>query len=161
MAEPAFTRSTIDEYKARLTKISVDTERQWGSMDATRMLRHLRFVFEASMGEEDTKGQAAPGTGLLPFIPGARTLMYLLVFKWFTDWPKGNLKAPGNWTPATDQSFDEEEKLLLQKMDQFIDQLESTPEKKAYSPLLGNISLAKWSVVHGAHTNHHLKQFGV
>ncbi len=161
MAEPAFTRSTIDDYKARLTKISVDSERQWGSMDATRMLRHLRFVFEASMGEEDTHGQASPGTGFLAYIPGAQHLIYVLTFKWFTNWPKGNLKAPDEWTPTTENTFDEEEKLLLKKMDQFVDELEATPDKRAFSPLLGNIPLTKWSVVHGAHTNHHLKQFGI
>ncbi len=161
MAEPAFNRTTIEDYKARLAKISADTERQWGSMDATKMVRHLRFVFQASMGEEDTHGQAAPGTGFLAYIPGARPLLYLLVFKWFTDWPKGNLRAPDEWTPATDKQFDEEEKLLLEKMDQFVNELEATPEKKAYSPLLGDIPLTKWSVLHGVHTNHHLKQFGV
>ncbi len=161
MSEPAFTRSTIDDYKARLTKVSSDSERQWGSLDTTRMLRHLRFVFEASMGEEDTHGQNAPGTGFLAYIPGARHLMFLLVFKWFTNWPKGNLKAPDEWTPTTDKAFDEEEKLLLKKMDQFIDELEATPDKQGFSPALGDIPLTKWSVVHGAHTNHHLKQFGV
>jgi len=161
MAEPAFTKSTIDDYKARLINLSADTERQWGSMDATRMLRHLRFVFEASMGEEDTHGQAAPGTGFLAYIPGARQLMFLLVFKWFTNWPRGSLKAPDEWTPSTENAYDEEEKLLLKKMDQFVETLEATPDKLGFSPALGNISMKKWSVVHGAHSNHHLKQFGV
>lgn len=161
MGEPAFTKSTIDGYKARLTKVGVDTERQWGSMDATRMLRHLRYVFQASMGEEDTHGQAAPGTAILAYIPGSRHAMFYLVFKWFTNWPKGSLKAPGEWTPATDLSYDEEEKLLLQSMDKFVDELESTPDKTGFSPVLGDIPLTKWSFVHGAHSNHHLKQFGV
>jgi len=161
MAEPAFTKSTFDDYKARLIKISADTDRQWGSMDATQMLRHLRFVFEASMGEVDTRGQAAPGMGFLAYIPGARQLGYLMAFKWFTDWPKGKLKAPDEWMPAADNAYDEEEKLLLKKMNQFVAELEDTPEKRAFSPLLGDIPLTKWSVVHGVHMNHHLKQFGV
>ena len=74
------------------------------------MLRHARYVFEASLGEEDTQGQMAPGLSFTKFVPGARTMMYYAAFRWFTDWPKGKLKAPDAWTPACENTYDEEEK---------------------------------------------------
>jgi hypothetical protein len=161
MAVAPFNKSTFEDFNARLNNVSADSERQWGTLDATAMLRHLRFVFEASLGEVDTHGQAAPGLGWVPKTPGVRDLMFLISFKWFTDWPKGKLKAPKEWTPPSEQPFDEEGKQLLQKMEQFVDELAATPDKRTFSPLLGYIPLTKWSVVHGAHMNHHLKQFGV
>ena len=121
-------------------------------MDSTRAIRHLIFTFEMSLGIQQIKDTSKPI---------ARDLIYLLFFRWFTNWPKGKIKGPDFVTPPPKGNFESEQAKLLRIMSQFVDELERNPAKTGVNPGLGTITLAKWSRVHGVHNDHHLRQFGV
>lgn len=145
-------RETVGAFKDAIGKIQEDSERQWGTLTAHGMLRHLRHTFDVSLGAVDAEDESTPYV---------RGVVWVLFFEVFTNWPKGKLKAPAAFTPEPDEDFETEKGLLLERMDAFVDAYEDDPDQRAISPLLGNITLSKWSRLHGVHCRHHLKQFGV
>ncbi|MBI2422605.1 MAG: DUF1569 domain-containing protein [Candidatus Hydrogenedentes bacterium] len=152
MARILLNRSTKDGYIARIRHLREDTPRKWGSLDATRMLRHLRFVFQLTFDETKEKDASWP---IL------RDVIYFVFFEWFTNWPKGKIKAPVSFTPEAEGSFETERELVLSCIERFVDALEASPRKTGMTPLLGPTPYHRWEKIHGAHLNHHLKQFGL
>ena len=145
-------RSTLSVFHGRLSRLTPETPRQWGTMDLPLMLRHLTFAVEMSLGE-----QAVPDRS----VPLVRDLLFAFAFRWFTNWPKGRLKAPAYTVPPPQGDVDAERAALVDRMWRFVDLLEREPDRRAMSPGLGAIPLTKWSRVHGVHFDHHLRQFGV
>jgi hypothetical protein len=140
MATYDLDRTTLAFFHERLSRLTAASPRQWGAMDVARMLRHLTFSFEMSLGEQVVPDKT---------IPVVRELIFLLFFRWFTTWP------------APEGPFDQERAAMVDRMWRFVDALEREPDKAAINPGLGAIPLAKWSRVHGVHLDHHLRQFGV
>ena len=146
------TREAVQEYHEKIALLSPDTERRWGKMDVVRMIRHLRQTIAISLGEvEDVEDVSKPII---------RNLIWLVFFNWFTNWPKGKMKAPDYWTPAAEGEFEEERAALLADIERFLERLESDPTEENVTPLIGPLPLTKWAHFHGVHFNHHLKQFG-
>jgi len=152
MAKLNLDRATLAEFLRRIGEIQTDTPRRWGKMDATRSFRHLIFTLEMSLGIQQIEDRSKP---LL------RDLAYLVFFCWMTTWPKGKIKGPSFVTPAPKGDFDSERAELIRLNTQFVAELERNPERTGVNPILGAIPLTKWSRVHGVHTDHHLRQFGV
>lgn len=152
MAGILFTPETRDPFVDRLMKIEADTKPEWGKLDPTKLMRHLRFTLEASMGEVEMKDKSN-------FFK--RHILRILFFHLFTTWPKGKIKAPDHFTPEPAESFEEERHALVKAMDRFLHLYKSSPEKKTVSELLGPITVQYWARVHGVHIAHHLRQFGV
>jgi hypothetical protein len=155
MALPLLTTENLEYFQEKLNALSADTPRQWGELEATRMVHHLRFVAELSLGE--AKSDEIRDISW----PVARTLMRWAFFHVITTWPKGKLKAPAYFTPESDDSFEDERQALLALLERFVDELETTPETRNLSPLFGRLTLTQWSRVHGVHFNHHFRQFGL
>ena len=143
---------SLSTFSDRLRAIQEDTQRQWGKMDVARMMRHLRFTFDMSLGVEDVPDKS---------IPVIRNILWILSFRVFTNWPKGKLKGPDFVTPPAEHDFEKERNLVLEKMQQFVDAAAQDPERIALNPFMGQLPLRKWQRLHGLHTHHHLKQFGV
>lgn len=152
MAKCDLNRSTLNAFQDRVRAISEGTPRRWGQMDAAHAMRHLIFTFEMSLGIQRIEDTSKPI---------ARDLIYLVFFCWFTNWPKGKIKGPAFVTPPPKGDFLAEQAELLRRMEQFVGDLEREPERVTVNPGLGAIPLTKWSRVHGVHTDHHLRQFGV
>jgi len=145
-------RQTLDTFNRRVNALSPNTQRLWGKMDVLRMMRHLTFTLDMSLGNVDVK----------PVSPVfVRPLIYLVFFNWFTTWPKGRIKGPDFVCPPPEGDFASERDLLLRRMREFVDQLESQPGRVTVNPGLGPCKMTKWSRVHGVHNDHHLRQFGV
>lgn len=143
---------SLDHFAKRIARLAPDTQRRWGKMDVNRMLRHLTFTIDMSLGNVEVK----------PFTPAfARPLIYLVLFNWFTTWPKGKIKAPDFVCPPAEGDFGFERSLVLQRAREFVDALERDPRRVTMNPGLGPCSMTKWSRVHGVHNDHHLRQFGV
>lgn len=121
-------------------------------MDSSRALRHLIFTFEMSLGEHEIEDRT---------LPIARDLVYLVFFRWFTRWPPAKIKGKDFLCPEPKGDFASEQRDLLAVMARYVDALEREPARRTVNPGLGTISLRKWSRVHGVHTDHHLRQFGV
>ena len=152
MAKIDLNRSTLDDFAERVKSLDSESQRLWGEMDVVRMLRHLVFTVDMSLGNVEVES----------FTPKfARPLIYLLAFNWFTNWPKGKLKAPDWVCPDPEGDFLSERDLLLSRLGEFVDILETDPQRTGVNPGLGSIPMTRWSRVHGIHTDHHLRQFGV
>ncbi len=145
------THENKDSFINRFNAITLDSAPQWGSLNASGMLRHLRYTIELSLGEVQEKD-------ISNFF--SRTIIRILFFHCITTWPKG-IKAPPTFTPDTSESLESEREQLIQALHRFCDTVEREPQRKTLSPLLGMITLRYWSRVHGIHMNHHLRQFGV
>lgn len=145
------TRESLPRYRERIARITADTPRQWGTMDARRMMAHLTRSIELSLGE-----QKAPDNSTLL----SRTLLRWLFFHVLTNWPKGKIKAPEYFSPEPEGDFAAEQARLLEALERFVAAAEAQPQRREVSELLGPTTLATWRRVHGVHMDHHLRQFG-
>lgn len=152
MARLNLNRATLPEFEKRVRALLPDSRRLWGKMDAARMVRHLIYTFENSLGIEKVDRRVNPVV---------RALIFFVFFQLITTWPKGKIKGPDFVTPPPKGDFASEQNELLRLMEQFVGAFEQNPARVEVNPGMGGISLAKWSRVHGVHSDHHLRQFGV
>lgn len=137
----------------QFNRVAPDSARRFGTLTPVRMLHHLRYSFDTSLGNiSDTPDWSKPVL---------RTVIRLVFFEWFTNWPGGKLKAPADWTPEETVSIDEERDSLIAKMDEFLAALEGDPQRRTVSPILGPTTIRYWARVHGVHFRHHFKQFNL
>lgn len=151
MAKPPLARETAADFLARVNRIREDTPRKFGSMDANRMLRHMRLALETAVGETDLPDSS---------IPVVRRVLFFAVTRVVTTWPGGKLKAPDWWSPPSEHPFEEEKRRFLAATDRFLAALEENPERVTRHPIFGPLKLRQWSRLHGIHLHHHLRQFG-
>jgi hypothetical protein len=121
-------------------------------MTAAQMLAHLRIIFEISLEEREAEDESR--RWLLP-------ILWLVVFVWWTNWPKGRIKASPQFLDPAATDFDAERDHVLAAMARFVARAERYPDRKVLEPMLGRVSLRKWRRIHGVHTDYHLRQFGV
>ncbi len=145
-------RENQTHFLTRLQTLRPESQRRWGSLTVTGMIRHLRRTFEISLNEVT--------------VPDKGNLLTKTVGKWASLYlpipiPRGRIKLPDVFTPEPEGDFESEREALLEKLDAFIETLEKEPGRKGLSILFGWMTLSEWSRLHGAHWNHHLKQFGV
>ena len=138
-------RAAIDR---RLRSLSVSSTAQWGSMDVTSMLQHLRLSARMTLGE-----LSVPSANKRAFqvFPLKHLILYVLPF------PKGAPTAP-ELKPADASSFEEERAALLELLERIGTGLRDgvAPDH----PLFGPLSWREWGVATYKHADHHLKQFG-
>jgi len=133
----------------RMRSLSASSTRQWGSLDVTGMLQHLRRSALMCLGE-----LPVPSVNKRAFhkFPLKHALLYVLPF------PKGAPTAP-ELKPVDEVSFEEERAALLELLERI-----GTGVSDGMGPdhpLFGPLSWREWGVVTYKHANHHLKQFGV
>jgi hypothetical protein len=145
-------REQLPEFIRRVAELRADSQRLWGTMDAGKMLAHLIFMMETSLGQHEVPDRSTPVV---------RTLGRLIVFELMTKWPKGKFKSYDFQMPADPGDFPKQQAALIRLMERFVNEAEADPDRKTLSPLLGKITLRQWSRVHAVHNNHHLRQFGV
>jgi hypothetical protein len=154
MAAVLLNNATLSYYKERLLNLQPGTQPHWGALDATRLLRHLTKTIEISLGETTDD--------LTPVVPRVmQPFFYLFAFRLFTNWPKAKLKAPEYFLPQPKAEFAQEREELIEALERFVTALKTTPDRRGYSPLLGDIPLTRWSRVHAVHFDHHFRQFGL
>jgi hypothetical protein len=132
----------------RVRSLSATSTRQWGSLDVTGMLQHLRRSALMCLGE-----LPVPSVNKRAFhkFPLKHVLLYVLPF------PKGAPTAP-ELKPVGKVSFEDERAAFLELLERIGTGLRDGmgPDH----PLFGPLSWREWGVVTYKHANHHLKQFG-
>ncbi len=151
MARIDLNTATLPEFERRVRTIESTAQRQWGTMSVAQMFAHLRIVFEVSLEERETTDESR--AWLLPFA-------WLLLFRIWTNWPKGRIKASRQFLDDSASDIETERALLLESMRRFVIRATAEPGRIVLEPMLGRISLKKWERVHGVHCDHHLRQFG-
>ena len=143
-------RETLPDFERRVKALESTESRQWGTMSLAQMLAHLRIVLEISIEERQTIDESR--AWLMPII-------WLLMFEWITNWPKGRIKASAQFLNDNAEDVESERAQVLDLLRRFVERSESEPERLVLEPMLGRISLKKWQRVHGLHTDYHLRQF--
>ena len=145
-----FDSATLPDFERRVAAIASTESRQWGTMSLAQMLAHLRLGFEISLEERETKDESR--AWLLPVV-------WMLMFRVFTRWPKGVIKASSQFLDDSAEDIEAERTQLLESMHRFVERSASEPDRIVLEPMLGRISLKKWQRLHGVHTDYHLRQF--
>lgn len=151
MARIDLDRAALPEFERRINAVGPNAQRRWGAMTPARMFAHLRIVFEISLEERETRDESRPW--LLP-------VLWFLLFRLWTHWPKGLIKATPQFLDDSAEDLEAERALLLAAMRRFVDRAEEDPERLVLEPMLGRVALRKWRRIHGVHTDYHLRQFG-
>lgn len=120
-------------------------------MSVQEMLNHVRLLMETSLGERTLRDVSNP----LSRLGIVQNLMLLM------PWPKGKIKAPIKLLDDEVGSFAEERAKLVAVIQRFAAAVAQEPGRLVASPLMGPVTLAFWSRLHGKHVDHHLRQFGV
>lgn len=143
---------TQAEFVRRVEKIAVDTPRLWGSMQPIDAIAHMRRAFDISLAEVEVKDESN-------FF--LRNVLGPIAFSGWLPWPKGKLKAMPVFMAAAEGDIESEKKKMIAAMERFIKAADKEPGKKALSPNFGWLPLSFWRQIHGIHTDHHLRQYGV
>ncbi len=147
-------RKNLNVFLDALEKLTPDSPRKWGKLDATRMLIHVHGGLKVSLEEKSC--------GDFSNIITRRKLFHLIIFR-LMPWPKGKIKAPPEFTPDPEDGFDfeTEKKDFANSMLRCVEVLEKEPSRKSRNPILGVIDFRTWSMSHGKHMTHHFEQFGL
>ena len=152
MAVLPYTSETAESYASRMGGLRADSERKFGTMDTTKMLRHMRLSYETAIGETELENKT---------IPLVAPLVLYVFSNVVKTWPGGAIKAPGFWSPPAEGDFEEEYRLLAASQQRFLERLSTSPGDVNPHPLFGKMTVQQWSRLLGPHLNHHLRQFGV
>jgi hypothetical protein len=152
MPRISLTTDTVSEFTRRVEALRPDSQRKFGTMSIEQMLKHLRNATEVALGEVTMPDESKPII---------RDILFVLIARVITTWPGGKIKAPAYWSPPPDHDFSGERAGLIGAMNRFVAAVDTTPDKVSTHPILGPLTLQKWSELMGVHIHHHMRQFGV
>ena len=146
-----FDEDIYNECLARIDKLTVDTQPQWGKMSAAQMLAHCSEIQDVSNGKE------LKGT---PFLVKLFKNMVRKMVVGPKPYKKNSPTHPQYRMEGSQCDFDIEKNRLLTEMDKFYNE---DPEILAQiiHPLFGKMTRDEkgWTIY--KHLDHHLGQFGV
>ncbi len=147
--EASTTKSVLD----RLEQLKIDSQAEWGKMNAAQMLAHLNVPYEMVYKPENFKRPGWFGRKMATFFAKK------MVVGDDTRYPKNGRTAP-DFIISDERDFKVEMKKLVEHI--------KTTESKGVSFFdgkesmsLGALSAKEWSNMFYKHIDHHLNQFGI
>jgi hypothetical protein len=138
----------LREILARIEKISVDSPRQWGKMDAAQMLRHCYLGMQSALGEITVKRV------FISYLVGPLAKKYFLTGKPF----QKNSPTGKELVVVTSEDLEIEKKKLIEKCQQF-HTLGKAGATKIPHGFFGKLTADEWASLQYTHLDHHLRQF--
>lgn len=141
-------RESFNEIKDRLTKLTEDSERQWGKMTPGQMARHCQAPLEIMLQKNDY--------GVKP------NWLINLLFKrsMYNDKPwRKNLPTAPSFRITDDRDFAVEKAKLVDLIDEIGTKLDK--EDWGKHPAFGKLTTRQWGQMQYKHLDHHLRQFGL
>jgi len=143
--------SFVDALAGRLSRLTPDSQRVWGTMTPHEMLCHLSDSFHGMLGER-------------PVSSGNWSLLRRRVFKWIAlhtqlPWPKGIDTRPEvnpHRTGTRPIEFERDRAELLTVMRRFV----APDSRYVPHPMFGEMTRDEWMTWTFRHVDHHLRQFG-
>ncbi len=148
--ESLFDRSCAERIKQRLSRLTPDQHRQWGSMDVVRMLTHC------SRGLEMAAGEIHPPRAMM-----GRILGPILKPIAFREGEPMRKNSPTARELLTDEAADFE--TALTRLNALVDRFVAAGPAGCTShphPFFGSLDPREWSMLMYKHLDHHLRQFG-
>ena len=150
--EDVFNSKEAQNYIDRISKLSPETNRMWGTMNVNQMLAHCNVTYEMVYEPQKHK---APG-GIAKFILKNFVKSKVVGEKSYSQ----NSPTAPQFKINGDQDFELEKKRLIgfiQKTQQL--GREAFDGKESFS--FGKLKAQEWNNMFAKHLNHHLEQFGV
>jgi hypothetical protein len=145
-----FDQSSYDEIFTRINNLSASSQRQWGKMDVSQMLAHLKEGFRVPLGEDQQ-----------PRMFMGRLLSWMVKPKMYNDAPwKKNLPTAPNFLIKDERDFDEEKSNLAELIYEFNKRGWGHVGKYPH-PFFGAFTQDQWGKMMYKHLDHHFTQFGV
>lgn len=143
-----FDQNTQAEIDSRLNQLTANSQRQWGKMSVSQMLKHIDIAFSVPI-----KKVKLPKEGLayLAANPIARKLMIDIL-----PWPK-NMMTADSFIIKTDPEFEKAKADFLTTYHAFL----NSNDFSGSHPAFGVMDKATWGKAMYKHLDHHLRQFGV
>lgn len=147
-----FTKEVTDEIIARINKLTPDSQRQWGTMDAARMLAHCSVTYELVYEPEK---HPKPN----PVMDMALRLFAKQVC--VSEKPyKKNLPTEKSFIIRSEKDFENERARLIAYIEKTQALGEDEFDGKEYVSF-GVLTKTEWNNMLYKHLDHHLTQFGV
>jgi hypothetical protein len=144
-----FDKNTQLEMLARVHKLTPASQRKWGKMSVSQMLKHMINAFTVPVSNLELPKEPLYYIAANPF---GRWLM----IRALTKWPR-NLVTPESFKIKDDPEFEVTRKEFLAKVDAFV----NATNFDGRHPVFGVMSKELWGEAMYIHLNHHLEQFGV
>ena len=144
-----FDKPTQDEMLARVSKLSATSQRQWGKMNVSQMMKHMSKAFALPVTKEHPEKESLY---YLMANPVSRWLMFDVL-----PWPHGLLPAPAAIRVKEDPDFEYSKAEFLSSINKFL----SATEFPGSHPVFGSMDKENWGKLMSTHLDHHLRQFGV
>ena len=143
----------IENLLQNLDKLNPDTQPQWGTMTAQKMIEHLVNTFKIANGK--LKVECYSEEKKLP------VLKKILMSE--RPMPKG-FDSPANKLVTQNyeyENIDEAKRVLREEVNAFYKHFEENPEAVLMNPTFGELNKEEWVQFHKKHLTHHLTQFGL
>ena len=144
-----FDKSTQIEMTTRINKLSPSSQRRWGKMNVSQMLKHLTIAFSVPINKIQL-----PKENL--YYVSANPITRWLMIKAVTKWPKNMVTAEA-FKVVDDPDFDNAKKDFLSVYNEFV----NAKKFDGCHPVFGVMSKDLWGDAMAIHLNQHLEQFGV
>lgn len=149
MQKNIFEDAVCHDVIARLNRLTPETARQWGTMDAPQMLAHLSIPLQTGMGLLQAKSVYVP-------IISPLFIQYLMRGGKFF---KGKTPTMKEFVVSGNPDFVKEKQALEVTLKEFI--ALGKAGKLTKHPFFGKMNPTEWGIVTYSHIDHHLRQFGV
>jgi len=143
-----FDRNTQQEIENRLANLKAISERQWGKMSVSQMLKHLEIAFAVPINKV-----TLPKENLQYLVanPIARKIIIDIV-----PWKK-NMMTAKDFIVKEAPEFNKAKKEFTEVYNQFL----NAQNLIGSHPIFGKMDKATWGKAMYKHLDHHLRQFGV
>ncbi|OXA86618.1 DUF1569 domain-containing protein [Flavobacterium hercynium] len=134
----------------RIEKLSPNSQRQWGQMNAEQMLSHLNAFLETALDLN------SPRRLVIGRILGSFFKSRYVSAKRFSI----NSRTHKEYVFIDIRDFEKEKAKSIQLVNQFFDGGTSQCTSKPHS-FFGKLTPEEWAIAQWKHFDHHLRQFGV
>lgn len=144
-----FDKVTQEVMLARINKLTPSSQRKWGKMNVSQMMKHMSVAFAVPTGKI-----TLPKDKL--YYLSANPLARWLLVKAITKWPK-NMVTASDFVVKDNPEFDSTKQELLTNLNEFL----TATRLDGQHPVFGVMDKELWGEAMYIHLNHHLEQFGV
>ena len=143
------TSGCLDDLVARVQRVTPDSARLWGKMNAQQMLLHLGGASAAALGQKEFVIKPRPGGAVVRFV------LFYLMRRYPRDIRVGSNPAGRAVDPS---DFDRDRQRVIDLL-----RAMAAPDASLVPrhPIFGRMSRGSWLRWAYMHTDHHLRQFGV
>lgn len=144
-----FNKADEEAMRKRIDRLSAASQRKWGKMSVSQMLRHMSVAFSVPTGKVQLPKDKLYYVAANPF---TRWVMIQLMPRW----PK-NMATVDAFIIKDDPAFETAKADFLANFNDF---LKATSFPGSH-PAFGVMSKELWGQAMYIHLDHHLRQFGV